>query len=80
MITDINQNNMSTKDYRIIRPKDRDSIPEKKKYVSQTFNRSNQLTSHSVNRLNLRPENAIDNNFEFQINTRPRSRSIRRAS
>ncbi len=75
MITDINQNNMSTKDYRIIRPKDRDSIPEKKKYVSQTFNRSNQLTSHSVNRLNLRPENAIDNNFEFQINTRPRSRS-----
>ena len=75
MITDINQNNMSTKDYRIIRQRDSDSNQEKKKYVSQTFNRSNQLTSHSVNRLNIRPDNEIDNNFEFQINTRPRSRS-----
>ena len=73
--TEIVQNNMITKNYRTIRQVDEDSMPEKKKYVSQTFNRGKQLTSHSVNRLNIRPDNYIDNNIEYQINTQPRSRS-----
>mgnify|MGYP002857938650 CR=1 FL=1 len=72
---DIDQDNMVTKNYRIIRQIDEDKNQEYKKYVSQTFNRGNQLTSHSLNRLNIRPENFIDNNIEYQINTRPRSRS-----
>ena len=72
---DIDQNNMVTKNYRIIRQIGEDKNQENKKYVSQTFNRGNQLTSHSLNRLNIRPENFIDNNIEYQINTRPRSRS-----
>ena len=73
--SDTDQNNMVMKNYRIIRQIGEDKNQENKKYVSQTYNRGNQLASHSVNRLNIRPENFIDNNIEYQINTRPRSRS-----
>ena len=70
---DLDRNNMASKNYRIIRQFEKDSLPEKKKYESQTFNRGYQLTSHSVNRLNIRPDK--DNNSEYQTNTKPRSRS-----
>ena len=71
----ISKNNMREKNYRINRQlnEDEDIIPPTKKYVSQTYNRSEQFTSHSVNRLNIRPNNSIDANIEYQINTRPRS-------
>ena len=72
---DINRNNMVTKNYRIMRQIEDQSIPEKKKYISQTYNRDYKLESHSMNRLNIKPANVIDNNVEYQINTRPRSRS-----
>ena len=68
------RNHMITKNYRIIKQKE-ENIPQEQKYISQTFNRGNQLTSHSVNRLNIRPENAIDNKIEYQVYTKPRSRS-----
>ena len=72
---EINKNNMISKNYRIIRQLDEDATPDNKKYISQTYSRTNQLTSHSVNRLNIRPNNQIENNVEYQTNTRPRSRS-----
>ena len=55
--------------------KEKEKKEQEQKYISQTFNRGNQLTSHSVNRLNIRPENAIDNKIEYQVYTKPRSRS-----
>ena len=69
------KNKIKENNYRMIRHinEDEDTTPQNKKYMSQTYNRTEQLTSHSVNRLNIRPTNAIDGNIEYQINTRPRS-------
>ena len=69
------KNKIKEKNYRMIRHinEDEDTTPQNKKYMSQTYNRTEQLTSHSVNRLNIRPTNYIDGNIEYQINTRPRS-------
>ena len=71
----IEKNQMISKNYRIIRQIDENLPPKEKKYISQTFKKGNHLISHSVNRLNIRPENSIDNNIEYQVYTRPRSRS-----
>ena len=69
------QKNIVKKNYRVITPLDEDSAGENKRYKSHTYDRRNQLTSHSVNSLNIRPKNYIENNIEYQIDAKSNSKS-----
>ena len=66
---------ISTKNYRVIKHFD-DNSEGSKKYMSNTFNKGVVANSHSANKFNLKKENYIDkNSIEYQILTRPRSKS-----
>ena len=64
----------TTKNYRVI--KNIEENPKTKKYMSQTYNRGNIISSHSVNKFSIKSSNPLDNNeIEYQTLTRPRSKS-----
>ena len=64
----------STKNYRVI--KNIEENPKSKKYMSQTYNRGNIISSHSVNKFTIKKTSPLDkNDFEYEVLTRPRSRS-----
>ena len=64
----------STKNYRVI--KNIEENPKTKKYMSQTYNRGNIISSHSVNKFSIKSSSPLDNNeIEYQTLTRPRSKS-----
>ena len=64
----------STKNYKVI--KNIEENPKSKKYMSQTYNRGNIISSHSVNKFSIKSRSPLDNNeIEYQTLTRPRSKS-----
>ena len=69
------QNDNNIKNYRVLKSQDDNNIPVPKKYTSQTFDKANASTSHSVNKNMVKKNNILDNNIEYQTLTKPRSRS-----
>ena len=72
--------NKSTKNYRVIKNIDEkfdDNNNNNNKYMSNTFNKGGITNSHSVNRFEIKQDNYLDksNNIEYEIVTRPRSKS-----
>ena len=64
----------STKNYRVI--KNIEENKKTKKYMSQTYNRGNIISSHSVNKFSIKSSNPLEkNDTEYQVLTRPRSKS-----
>ena len=62
------------KNYRIIRVIE-DTQFSSKQYVSQTYNRGNITYSHSMNRMITKQKSNLDKNDDYDISTRPRSKS-----
>jgi len=69
---DEHENN--TKNYRIIRVVE-DTQFLSKKYASHTYNRGNIASSHSMNRMITKQNNNLDKNDDYDVTTRPRSKS-----
>ena len=69
------QNDNNNNNYRVLKQQDDNNIPLPKKYASQTFDKTNANTSHSVNKNLMKKNNTLDNNIEYQTLTKPRSRS-----
>ena len=69
-----NDNENNAKNYRIIRVIE-DNQFLSKKYESQTYNRGNITSPHSMNRIDLKQNNNLDKSDDYDIVTRPRSRS-----
>ena len=61
------------KNYRII--KHREEKNPDGKYISQTYDKLGVITSHSVNRFSIKKQNPLEKNDDYEIFTRPRSKS-----
>ena len=74
--SDNDQKENEIKNYRVIKNIE-ENYPKSKKYNSQTFNKSNKISSYTSNNNTIKTNKYLEknNNKEYQSLTRPRSRS-----